>query len=68
MTIDETNEPLLVSRGRAAALLGLSQRSVDLLIASGRLASTRAGKRVLVPLGAVREFAQKGSSERIRPA
>jgi len=67
MKIDEFSEPLLVSRARAAAMLCLSQRSVDLLIKSGRLASTRAGRKVLVPMTAVRDFAERGSTERMRP-
>lgn len=62
------NEPLLVSRAQAAKMLCLSQRSLDLLIKTGKLAHVRAGRKVLVPISAVRDFAERGSAERIRPA
>lgn len=58
--------PLLVSRTHAAQALGLSERSVDLLIKDSRLASVNIGRRVMVPAAALAEFAAKGSAQLIK--
>jgi excisionase family DNA binding protein len=50
-------EPLLVSKKEAAALLGISLRQVDYVIAQGKLRTRRIGRRVLLPFRAVRQFA-----------
>ena len=60
-------EPLLVSRKIAAKRLSISVRSVDLLVADGRLDSVVIGGRVLIPSGVLYDFAQKGCPGRIRP-
>ena len=59
-------DKLLISRREAADLLNLSSRSVDYLIATGRLPSRKFGKRRLVPRAAVLKFAKKGC-DRISP-
>jgi len=61
-------EPLLVSRNQAARLLGLSARSIDLLLKASRQPTTKIGKRILIPSAAVHELAENGSEQRIRPA
>jgi hypothetical protein len=61
-------EPLLVSRVVAAKKLGISVRSVDLLLADGRLDCVLIGGRVLVPMSVLVDFAAHGCSGRIRPA
>lgn len=48
---------ILVSRRDAAALMSVSQRAIDYLIADGRIASRRVGGRVLIPLRALEAFA-----------
>jgi excisionase family DNA binding protein len=58
--------PLLVSRNAAAKLLGLCVRSVDWLISSHRLPSTKIGRRTMIPTRALREFAASGTAEDIR--
>jgi excisionase family DNA binding protein len=47
-------EPLTVSVAEAAELLGVSARSVWLMLAKGTLPATRLGRRTLVPLAAVK--------------
>jgi len=49
----ETDQPILTSRQRAAALLGISVRSLDYLIAKNELPGRRVGRRVLVPYAAL---------------
>ncbi len=51
-------EPLLVSVRRAAELLSLSPRSVQMYIASGALVSRKVGKRRLIPFVALERFAR----------
>lgn len=53
-------DKLLLSRAEAAALLNLSTRSVDYLIAQGKLSSKKLGKRRLVPREAVERLAKSG--------
>lgn len=48
---------LLFSRREVASLLNLSERSVDYLISSGRLPSTKKGRRRLVSRDALECFA-----------
>jgi hypothetical protein len=48
---------LLYSRKEAAGLTSLSLRSIDHLIASGKLQTRRLGKRVLVTAGSLFEYA-----------
>jgi excisionase family DNA binding protein len=49
---------LLVRREEAAQLLSISQRSLDYLIASGRLPTRRIGGRVLIPVADLRKYAR----------
>lgn len=48
--------PRLLKRESAAAALGVSERTIDKLIASGELRSVRIGKRRLVPVTAIDLF------------
>ena len=52
-------EPLLVSKKTGAGVLGVSLRKIDYMIASGILPVRRIGRRVLLPLRALRQFAEK---------
>jgi excisionase family DNA binding protein len=49
-------DPVCVSINEAAVMLGVGRRTVERMVADGRLASVRAGRRVLVPVAAVREY------------
>jgi len=60
-------DKLLLSRNEAAELLNLSTRSVDYLLAEGRLPSRKLGKRRLIPRDAVEKIAKSGCG-RITPA
>jgi excisionase family DNA binding protein len=60
-------DKLLLSRNEAAELLNLSTRSVDYLVAEGRLPSRKFGKRRLIPRDAVERIARNGCG-RITPA
>jgi len=53
-------QPLLYSRRDAARLLGISLRSVDYLIASGKLKSRKIGSRILVPASQIARLAETG--------
>jgi excisionase family DNA binding protein len=50
---------ILLSKRDAADALGISLRTVDLLIAKKRLPVAKIGKRVLVPRKALEQFAEK---------
>ena len=56
---------VLVSREEAAAMLSISVRAVDYLIATKRLSTRRIGTRVLVPVENVRKFARSDHPERM---
>ena len=58
--------PLLVSRRDAARLLGLCQRSIDLLAKDGRLPSIKIGDRKMFRTGDLVNFAEVGCAEDIR--
>jgi excisionase family DNA binding protein len=62
-----TSNTLLVSRQQAAALLGLSLRGIDYLLARGELPSRRLGKRRLIPRSAVERLSRHDLT-RITPA
>ena len=49
---------LLCSKKEAAQALSISLRSLEYLIARQELATRRIGKRVLVPLSALNQFAK----------
>jgi len=50
--------PLLVSKRESARALGLSVRSVEYLIAAGKLPRRKIGRRVLIPYKALVAFAR----------
>ena len=56
---------LLVGREEAAAMLSISVRGVDYLIAAKRLPTRRIGTRVLIPIDDVRRFAGSDHPERM---
>jgi excisionase family DNA binding protein len=56
---------ILVGREEAANFLSISVRSVDYLIATGRLSTRRIGTRVLIPMEDVRRFARSDHPERM---
>jgi excisionase family DNA binding protein len=58
---------LLYPKAEAAILLGISERSIDYLISTGRLATKRIGKRNLVPADELRRFVRADRPEHIRP-
>jgi excisionase family DNA binding protein len=51
-------EPVSVDYEAAAGMLGVSARTVRRMTGDGRLPAVRAGRRVLIPLAAVRGFAE----------
>jgi excisionase family DNA binding protein len=58
-------EKLLLSRQEAAALLSISQRSLDYLIANKVLIVRRIGSRVLIPAQELRRFARTDHPQRL---
>lgn len=64
----ETTTPeskLLVSRREAAAMLSISIRGVDYLIAAKQFSTRKIGTRVLIPIEEVRKFARSDHPERM---
>ena len=59
----ERPERLAYSPAEVEAMLGLSHDSLFKLLASGKLRSTKAGRRRLIPRAAVEEFLARPSSE-----
>lgn len=54
--------PLLLSKRRAAALLGISRNStLDELIAGGHLRLVKVGARYRIPLEDIQRFAREGT-------
>jgi excisionase family DNA binding protein len=58
-------DKLLLSRQEAAALLSISQRSLDYLIANKVLIVRRIGSRVLIPAPELRRFARADHLQRL---
>lgn len=58
-------DKLLLSRREAAALLSISQRSLDYLIANKVLMTRRIGSRVLIPAHDLRRFARADHPQRL---
>jgi excisionase family DNA binding protein len=54
-----TNPKLLFSKKSAAAMLDLSVRTVDYLLASGELEYRKIGRKVLIPSQALTQFASR---------
>jgi excisionase family DNA binding protein len=51
---------LLYSRKDAARLLSISLRSVDYMIAAGKLKTRKIGSRILIPASAIQRMAETG--------
>jgi hypothetical protein len=60
-----SDDKLLLSRREAAALLSISQRSLDYLIAGNVLAVRRIGARVLIPNDVLQRFARSDYRRKI---
>jgi excisionase family DNA binding protein len=58
-------DKLLLSRQEAAALLSISQRSLDYLIANKVLMTRRIGSRVLIPAHDLHRFARADHPQRL---
>ena len=58
-------DKLLLSRQEAAALLSISQRSLDYLIANKVLMTRRIGSRVLIPAQDLHRFARADHPQRL---
>lgn len=56
---------VLVSRKAAAAMLSISIRGVDYMIAAKRLSTRRIANRVLIPVDEIRKFARSDHPERM---
>lgn len=56
------NQPLLYSRKLAAQALSLSVRSIDYLLAAGKIQTVRVGSKVLIPAKELQKFARTGHS------
>ena len=59
--------PYLLDRKKAAFMLSLSLRSIDYLIAEGRLRTRRIGGRILLPTADLIKFANSDRFEPIVP-
>jgi len=62
-----TPQPLLVSRKDCAAILSMSVRSIDYLIADKRLKTRRHGGAVRIPMSEVQRIARMDFIGTIRP-
>jgi excisionase family DNA binding protein len=60
-----SEEKLLLSREEAAALLSISQRSLDYLIANKSISVRRIGSRVLIPVKDLQRFARADHPSRV---
>jgi excisionase family DNA binding protein len=58
-------DKLLLSRQDAAALLSISERSLDYLIANKNLTVRRIGSRVLIPMRDLQRFARANHPQRL---
>jgi excisionase family DNA binding protein len=59
------DEKLLIGRQEAAAILSISQRALDYLVANKQLQVRRIGSRVLIPRSELLRFARTDHPERI---
>jgi excisionase family DNA binding protein len=60
-----SEDKLLLSRREAAALLSISQRSLDYLISANILIVRRIGSRVLIPAEVLQRFVQTGHQRKV---
>jgi excisionase family DNA binding protein len=58
------NTPLLETPAQAAARAGISSRQVRGLIAAGKLAHVRIGRRIMIPVGALEKAIE---AEMVKP-
>jgi excisionase family DNA binding protein len=63
--ISQAKDKLLLSRQEAAALLSVSQRSLDYLIANKVLMTRRIGSGVLIPAHDLHRFARADHPQRL---
>ena len=59
---------LLLSKRDAAALLSISVRTLEYLLARKELPARRVGRRVLIPSAAIEKFASRDHTERLSRA
>ena len=57
-------DSLLLSRRKAAAMLSISLRTLDYLIARKEIVVRRVGSRVLIPCAALENFARRDHATR----
>lgn len=57
------NPPLLLGVADAAALLGVSRRTIEYLIHAGRLPRRKLGRRTLIPRAAVEQLARRDTTD-----
>lgn len=55
--------PILISKASAAAMLGISTRSIDYLIKGKKLETKRLGRRVLIVFTSLKRLGQAGDAE-----
>jgi excisionase family DNA binding protein len=60
-----TGDKLLVGRVEAAAMLSISRRALDYLVANKLLVSRRIGTRVLIPLDELKRFSGADHPQRL---
>jgi excisionase family DNA binding protein len=60
-----SEEKLLLSREAAAAVLSISRRSLDYLIANKAISVRRIGSRVLIPVKDLQRFARADHPSRV---
>jgi len=59
MSKEAIEQPILLTRRAAAALLSISERSLDYAIQRGEIKVRRAGRKVLVPRSEVERYARR---------
>jgi excisionase family DNA binding protein len=59
---------LLLSKKLSAQSLSISVRALEYLIARGELPTRRCGRRVLIPLSALEQFAKRDHPDSLVPA
>jgi excisionase family DNA binding protein len=58
-------DKLLIGRKEAAAMLSISARALDYLIANNRIVVRRIGARVLIPTSELKRFSRTSHPERL---
>jgi excisionase family DNA binding protein len=65
VTSVSSDEKLLVGRQEAAAMLSISCRALDYLVANKQLTTRRIGTRVLIPITDLKRFSRGDHPERL---